>query len=170
VPAWCAPPIVGALALAGLLALVMLNDDVRVIDDDSGVQAAEVAIAPELTNALSRFLISHQDGARYEAAFSAPTLAAPQIVADGRPVLLLTSLKAQPLVTLAELKADAAKGEVRYVYTEGICPGTQYTTLPACSTADKWVRSHATDVTAQLGLPQKRGLLYQLPTGANARA
>jgi 4-amino-4-deoxy-L-arabinose transferase-like glycosyltransferase len=163
-PAWCSAPIVASLLLAGVLALVMLNDDVRIIRHDSGVQASEVVVAPALTSALSRFLIGHQDGARYEAAFSAPTLAAPQIVADGRPILLLTSLNAQPLVTLAQLRADAARGAVRYVFTEGICPGARYRTLPACSVADEWVRRNATDVTAKLGLAQKRGLLYQLPT------
>jgi 4-amino-4-deoxy-L-arabinose transferase-like glycosyltransferase len=163
-PRWCSPAITASLLLAGVLALVMLDDDVRIINDASGVQASEVTIAPTLTNALSRFLISHQLGARYEAAFSAPTLAAPQIVADGRPVLLLTSLRARPLVTLPELKSDAARGEVRYAFTEGICPGSRYTTLPACSAADKWIRSHATDITAKLGLAQKHGLLYQLPS------
>jgi hypothetical protein len=113
-------------------------------------------------NALSRFLTTHQDGAHYEAAFSAPTLAAPIVARDARPVLLLTSLKARPLTTLAQLRREAAAGRVRYLYTEGICPGAKYTDLPACSTADTWVRGHAQDVTAELGLPTKHGLLYRL--------
>jgi len=163
-PAWCSPTAAAAALLAAVLVLVMLDDDVRVIRDDSGVQASEVSFAPALTDALSRFLRSHQDGARYEAAFSAPTLAAPLIIKDGRPILLLTSLNAEPLVTLKDLRRDAAEGEVRYVFTEGICPGPQYKTLPACSTADKWVRAHATDVTAQLHYqPTNTGLLYRLP-------
>ncbi|MGD0197139.1 MAG: glycosyltransferase family 39 protein [Solirubrobacteraceae bacterium] len=162
-PRWCTAPTVATALLVAVLALVLLDDDLRVIRDDSTVQAAEVTVAPGLVNALSVFLESHQDGARYEAAVSAPTLAAPLIAKDARPVLMLTSLDARPLVTLAQLRRDAAQGAVRYVFTEGICPGRSYATLPACSAADEWVRAHATDVTAKLGLPTKDGLLYQLP-------
>ena len=157
------PPVAASLLLAALLAIVMLDDDVRIIRDHSTVQASEVTVAPALTDALSRFLLSHRDGARYEAAFSAPTLAAPQIVRDGLPVLLLTSVGGRPLVTLTQLKAYARRREVRYVFSEGICPGPQYPELPACSRADVWVRAHSTDVTAKLGLAVKRGLLYRLP-------
>jgi 4-amino-4-deoxy-L-arabinose transferase-like glycosyltransferase len=166
-PAWLTAPIAASILLAGVLALVMLDDDVRVIRDDSTVQASEVSVSPALTAALSRFLLAHQDGARYEAAFSAPTLAAPQIVKDGRPVLLLTSVKGRPLVTLPELEADARRGAVRYVFSEGICPGAIYTELPACSRADEWVRAHATDVTSKLGLAVKHGLLYRLPVAGS---
>jgi 4-amino-4-deoxy-L-arabinose transferase-like glycosyltransferase len=157
------PSAVAATLLAGVIALVMLVDDVRLIRDASGVQASEVAVPARLTDALSRFLERHQDGARYEAAVSAPTLAAPLIVKDGRPLLLLTSVYARPLVTLDELRREAARGAVRYVFSEGICPGPQYRTLPACSSSDEWVRAHARDVTAKLGLATKRGLLYELP-------
>jgi 4-amino-4-deoxy-L-arabinose transferase-like glycosyltransferase len=157
------PSAVAATLLVALIALVMLVDDVRLIRDGSGVQASEVAVPARLTDALSRFLASHQDGARYEVAVSAPTLAAPLIVKDGRPLLLLTSVYARPLLTLEQLRRDAARGAVRYVFSEGICPGPQYTTLPACSSSDRWVRAHAKDVTAQLGLTTKHGLLYELP-------
>ena len=164
------PSAVAATLLVAVIALVMLSDDVRLIRNDSGVQASEVTVPARLTAALSRFLESHQDGARYEVAVSAPTLAAPLIVQDGRPVLLLTSVYARPLVTLDELRRNAARGAVRYVFSEGICPGPQYTTLPACSSADKWVRTHARDVTAQLGLATKQGLLYELPDAPLLRA
>jgi hypothetical protein len=49
------------------------------------------------------------------------------------------------------------------VFSRGICPGPKYKTLPACSLADEWVRAHARDVTAELGLAAKQGLLYELP-------
>jgi hypothetical protein len=78
-------------------------------------------------------------------------------------VLLLTSVYARPLLTLDELRRDAARGAVRYVFSEGICPGPRYTTLPACSSADRWVRAHARDVTPELGLATTHGLLYELP-------
>ena len=162
-PAWATPPSVAAMLLATLIALVMLDDDLRVIADNSGVQASEVTVPPPLVDALSSFLESHQGGARYEVAVSAPTLAAPLIVRDARPVLLLTSVYARPLVTLRSLRNDAARGEVRYVFSRGICPGPSYKTLPACSAADEWVRAHARDITAELGLATKQGLLYELP-------
>jgi 4-amino-4-deoxy-L-arabinose transferase-like glycosyltransferase len=157
------PSAVAATLLVAVIALVMLSDDVRLIRNDSGVQASEVTVPARLTDALSRFLEAHQDGARYEVAVSAPTLAAPLIVKDGRPVLLLTSVYARPLLTLDELRRDAARGAVRYVFSEGICPGPRYTTLPACSSADRWVRAHARDVTPELGLATTHGLLYELP-------
>jgi 4-amino-4-deoxy-L-arabinose transferase-like glycosyltransferase len=168
-PSWATAPAVAAILLAGLIALVMADDDLRVIRDDSGVQASEVTVAPQLVDALSRFLAARSGSSRYELAVSAPTLAAPLIVRDGRPVLLLTSVYARPLVTLAELRRDAARGEVRYVFTRGICPGPQYPTIPACSSADEWVRAHAKDVTAQLGLATTSGLLYELPGSPPAR-
>jgi 4-amino-4-deoxy-L-arabinose transferase-like glycosyltransferase len=167
-PSWARPPALAAVLLAAVLGLVMLDDDVRVIRDDSEVQASEVTVPVRLTDALSHFLTTHAGGARYEVAVSAPTLAAPLIVLDARPVLLLTSVYARPLVTLRELRNDAARGEVRYVFSEGICPGPRYTTLPACSTADKWVRTHARDVTAMLGLATKTGLLYELSAPGRA--
>jgi 4-amino-4-deoxy-L-arabinose transferase-like glycosyltransferase len=156
------PQSLATALLAAVLALVMANDDVRIIRHNSTVQAAEVTLSPKLVTALSKFLATHDAGAHYEAAFSAPTLAAPLIVRDARPVLLLTSLKGRPLTTLAQLRHQAASGRVRYVYTEGICPGPAYTELPACSRADEWVRAHGRDVTAELGLPTKRGLLYAI--------
>jgi 4-amino-4-deoxy-L-arabinose transferase-like glycosyltransferase len=163
-PRWCTPSAVASLLLAVLLALVLLIDDVRLIHDDSGVQAAEVTLPPSLTDPLSDYLIAHQDGARYEVAVSAPQLAAPLIIRAARPLLLLTSVDARPLLSLTELRADAARGEVRYVFIHGICPGPTYTTLPACSAAARWVRAHATDVTAQLHINTTSGLLYRLPT------
>ena len=160
------PRAFATVLLAATLAAVMLNDDQRLIRHDSTVQAAEVTLAQPLVAALSDFLTTHQGGARFEAAFSAPTLAAPLIARDARPVLLLTSLKGRPLTTLTQLQAQAARGRVRYVFTEGICPGPSYTDLPACSIADKWVRRHAQDITAALHLPEKQGLLYAV--GASA--
>jgi len=156
------PQAFASALLAGVLALVMLNDDLRIIRHNSTVQAAEVTLSPSLISALSDFLRTHDGGAHYEAAFSAPTLAAPIIARDARPVLLLTSLKARPLTTLAQLRRQAAAGRVRYVFTEGVCPGARYTDLPACSRASEWVRAHARDVTNQLHLSTKHGLLYDI--------
>jgi hypothetical protein len=168
-PAWCSTTLVAGGVLASLLCFP-LSRDVRVIRDGSGVQANELTLSYKLVNPISSFLISHQDGARYEAAFSAPTLAAPFIIEGLRPVLLLTSVAGRPLVTLHELREDAARGEVRYVFIHGGCVAPINLTTPACSVAARWVRAHATDVTAQVGIATKTGLLYKLPTGRAALA
>ena len=161
-PAWASVSVVSAAVLVSLLAFP-LSRDIRLIRDHSGVQAAEPTLAGSLVASLSQFLLAHQDGARYEFAASAPTVAAPLIVAAGRPVLLLTTVDARPLVTLAELRSAAARGQVRYVFAHGSCPTPPYHLLPSCSTAVRWVRAHARDVTAQLGLAGVRsGLLYDL--------
>ena len=162
-PSWCTASVVAAVLLAGVLALVLLDDDARSILHNSTVQAAEVTLSATLVTPLSDYLISHQGSARYEVAVSAPTLAAPLIIRGLRPVLLLTSINAKALVTLGELRTDATRGEIRYVFIHGSCPSPRDTNLPACSQAAIWVRAHARDITPVLGLHSKRGLLYELP-------
>ena len=98
-------------------------------------------------------------------AAAAPTLVAPMIVSDPRPVLLLTSVDARPLLTLAQLRRAAAEGRVRYVFNHGSCAPSIHTALPdrpACSDAMRWVRAHARDITGETGLPAGSGLLYDL--------
>jgi 4-amino-4-deoxy-L-arabinose transferase-like glycosyltransferase len=162
-PQWATPAAVASVLLTAVLALVLLNDDLRLIAHDSGVQADAVTLPTSLVKPLSAFLLSHQDGAHYEAAISAPTLAAPLIIRGLRPVLLLTSVSARPLVTLAQLRRDATLGKVRYVFIHGACPTRRDPARPACSVAAVWTRRHSKDITAQLGIAAKSGLLYQLP-------
>ena len=76
-------------------------------------------------------------------------------------MLLLTTVTAQPLVTVTELQHDHATGEVRYVFVETVCKDV-VVTHAACSRAMQWVRKHARDITAQAGLPKDSGLLYDL--------
>jgi 4-amino-4-deoxy-L-arabinose transferase-like glycosyltransferase len=159
-PTWYVPLCATIGALGAMLAMPAVRD-VLLIRDHSGDQAAEVTLAASITDPVSKFLLSHQDGARDEAAFSASTIAAPFIVLGAKPVLLLTSVNAQPLVTLAQLRADHAAGEVRYVFTETVCHDVVITHA-ACSKAMQWVRAHARDITAQAGLPHDSGLLYDL--------
>ncbi len=159
-PAWYVSLVTTAVMLASILAMPAVRD-VLLIKDHSGDQAAEVTLASSLVDPVSQFLLTHENGRRYEAAFSASTIAAPFIVLGARPVLLLTSVNAQPLVTLTQLKRDRADGLVRYVFTETACHDV-VVTHAACSLAMQWVRRHARDVTAQAGLPGDSGLLYDL--------
>ncbi len=154
--------LLASLGMLGAMVAMPAVRDVLLIRDHSGDQAAEVTLGSSIVDPVSRFLRAHQGGTRYEAAFSASTIAAPFIVAAAKPVLLLTTVSAQPLVTLSELQRERAAGEVRYVFTESACKDV-VVSHAACSKAMQWVRKHARDITSQTGLPSTdTGLLYDL--------
>jgi 4-amino-4-deoxy-L-arabinose transferase-like glycosyltransferase len=163
-PRWYHPIPVVLGMLSAVLALSAVRD-VLLIRDHSGAQAAEVTIGSSIVGPVSNYLQSHQGSTRYEAAFTATTVAAPFIVDAARPVLLLTSINAEPFVTRSQLQRDHAAGLVRYVFTQADC--TVYVkTHAACSKAMEWVRKHGRDITSKAGLPpQDRGLLYDLGPG-----
>jgi len=155
-----------ASVLAGILVLsailvVPLTSDVRLIERHNGDQALSAPLRPGLVTRLSRFLRAHQGTAHYEVAVSAPTLVAPVIKRDVRPVLLLTTTEGRPLVGTDELRRRAGAGEVAYVLMRGRCPIPRNRTLPACAASVQWVQAHATDVSAQVA-PGENGLLYRL--------
>jgi 4-amino-4-deoxy-L-arabinose transferase-like glycosyltransferase len=160
------------LVALGVVASVMsfpLARDVTLIRDHSGVQAASPQLKAPVVAAVSRYLAAHQGRARYELAASAPSLAAPVVVRDARPILLLTTVDARPLVTLPALRAQIGAGAVGYVLMRGRCPHPPYHILPACSAAVRWVQAHGTDVSRQLGLtPAATGLLYRVTPAAAA--
>lgn len=101
------------------------------------------------TGRLSAFLIHHQGAARYEVASATVFRAAPLIVHDGRPVLMLTSLDGRPLLSAARLAHLVAAGDVRYALL-----GARGCTDP-CPAVVRWAHAHAHDVsrTAQIGRP-----------------
>jgi 4-amino-4-deoxy-L-arabinose transferase-like glycosyltransferase len=100
--------------------------------------AAEVAT-------LSRFLVPHQGRARYEVATSTVYRASQLIVRDGRPVLVLTSIGGQPLLTPSQLAAEVAAGSVRYVLLgRGSCPPPS---ARGCAPVVRWAFAHARDVS-----------------------
>jgi 4-amino-4-deoxy-L-arabinose transferase-like glycosyltransferase len=111
---------------------------------------------------LSRFLIAHQGGARYEVASPTVVRAAPLIIRDGRPVLMLTSLYGRPLLDAAQLKSLVAGGQVRYALL-----GKASCTSKGCPDAVRWVRAHARDVSAAAG--QRPGTVYRLTTVTTSR-
>jgi len=164
-PSWYLP-LWGTLGMLGALIAMPTVRDVLLIRDHSHDQAAEVTLASSIVDPVSRFLLSHQDGTRYEAAFSASTIAAPFIVLGAKPVLLLTSVTARPLVTLTQLQREHDAGRVRYVFTDAACKPFD-ASHAACSLAMQWVRKHARDITSQAGLPDGTDLLYDLDQPAS---
>ncbi len=156
---WWLPGLV-TLGAAGALFAFPVARDVRLIRDHSSDEAAAALFAPRTTTRLSAYLRAHQGAARYEFAAASPTIAAPVLTRDVRPIRLLTSNQGRPLSTLAQLQGDIAAGEVRFVLTRGSCPAGAHPRLTACSPTLDWVRAHGRDVTAGLGLSQRSGLLY----------
>jgi hypothetical protein len=90
----------------------------------------------------------------------APAKAAPLIVFDPQPVLMLTSYRGRPLVSVPRLRALVASGQVRYFLIGRRCTGPSASTA-ACPATARWAQTHGVDVTPATGLPH-RGLLYRV--------
>jgi 4-amino-4-deoxy-L-arabinose transferase-like glycosyltransferase len=154
-----------ALAILGLVAVLAVPASgavtvARQHRSDAGVplRTDQAALA-----SLSHFLIAHQGRARYEVASPTVIRAAPLIIRDGRPVLMLTSLYGRPLLDAARLKSLVAGGQVRYALL-----GRASCTAKGCPDAVRWARAHARDVSAAAG--QRPGTVYRLTTTPTARA
>ncbi len=131
-----------AIPSAGALAVA------RAHQSDAGLPV------PPPADALSAFLISHQGHARYEVASPTVFRSSTLIIHDARPVLMLTSIGAQPLLTPAQLGHLVSTGQVRYMLGRGSCGASR------CPPVVRWARAHAHDVSAQAGLP--KGTLTRL--------
>jgi 4-amino-4-deoxy-L-arabinose transferase-like glycosyltransferase len=109
------------------------------------------------TARLSSYLRRHQAGARYEVATHAVGSVSALIVHDARPVLFLSNLGRQPLVSLPRFIGLVRAGQVRFVLVGG-CPKGHSVT--SCDAASAWAQRHGRDVSAHVGLP--RSNLYEL--------
>jgi hypothetical protein len=145
-----------ALAVLGLVAVLAVpaSGAVTVARQHRSDAGLPLRTNPVTLAALSRFLIAHQGRGRYEAASPTIIRAAPLIIRDGRPVLMLTSLYGRPLLNAAQLRRLVAAGQVRYVLGRPACAAN------GCQDVVRWARAHAHDVSAAAGQP--RGTLYRL--------
>ena len=162
-PAWAAVLALGALAALGLVAVLAVPAAAAVSvarhhRSDAGLP---LRTDPARLAALSRFLIAHQGPARYEVASPTVIRAAPLIIRDARPVLMLTSLYGRPLLGPAGLERLVATGRVRYALL-----GRTSCTRGGCPAVVRWARAHARDVSAAAGQP--RGTVYRLRATAGA--
>jgi 4-amino-4-deoxy-L-arabinose transferase-like glycosyltransferase len=112
-------------------------------------------MTPAQLDSLSGFLARHP--ARYEVASASVERAAPLIVRDGRPVLMLAGEGGRPLVTPAHLAALVSSGAVRY----GLLSNDRVPTV-------QWALRHGHDVSAAAGLPPRT--LYRLTATARPPA
>jgi 4-amino-4-deoxy-L-arabinose transferase-like glycosyltransferase len=154
-----------AAALTALAVLLPSYDASRAISlagwQDSGTPGRRPA---HQTAQLSAYLRRHQAGARYEVATHAVGSVSALIVHDARPVLFLSNLGRQPLISLPRFIELVRAGQVRFVLVGG-CPKGHPVT--SCDAASAWAQHHGRDVSARAGLA--RANLYQL-TPAAARA
>ncbi|MEN3281714.1 MAG: hypothetical protein V7607_2854 [Solirubrobacteraceae bacterium] len=93
---------------------------------------------------LSAYARAHQGSARYELASLATSPAAPIIVRDARPVLVLTA-DGRSVVSASELSELVAAGQVRTALVGSGC------TSAACTSLERWIRAHGVDVSRAAG-------------------
>lgn len=115
-------------------------------------------------HALSTYLTRHRAHSRFEFASVSAALAAPVIVADDQPVLILAGTPYHQLVWPGGLARAVRAGQVRYVLVSAtgrsrpvhpFAPRTARERVPA------WVIRHGTDVTRPAGL-NGYGVLYRV--------
>ncbi len=156
---------VAALALTAVLVIPLFSavqTNRAHITDAGHVGAAD----PTELMHLSDFLRAHQGNARFEVAAASATAVGALIVRDVRPVVVLTTYNAQPLISVAEFRRLVAAGQVRYAWLNTICGPHTARTDAACSPAGLWVRRHGVDVSHQAGLPHGEILWYLPPAAA----
>jgi 4-amino-4-deoxy-L-arabinose transferase-like glycosyltransferase len=151
-----APRVVAAAALAAVLgaALVTSVGAVAAHVEDSGRVGA---LPAAFVQRLSTYLREHQGSARYELASLATSPAAPIIVHDARPVLVLTA-NGRSVVSLGQLADLVAAGQVRYALVGDGC------TSAACSSLERWIRAHGVDVSQAAGA-RRAGSVFALGSG-----
>ncbi len=142
-----------ALLVAGAVAAILaapLSSSLSIAGSGRSDSQRAGTSSVAAVSALSRYLTNHQGGARFEAASSTVAKAAPLIIRDARPVLMLTSLYGRPLLTPAELAGMVQRGDVRFVLLgRGTC---SLRSARTCAPVVRWARDHATDVSAAAGL------------------
>lgn len=158
------PALLGVLvvtALAAILAAPVAGTLHVVASGATSAQKAGGMPAAQLES-LSSYLRARQGTGRYEVASTTVGKAAPLIIRDARPVLMLSSLNRRPLLSAVQLARSVRAGDVRYILIgRGTCSPRS---AQACAPVLRWARAHSTDVSAAAGL--RSGTLSQLSIGA----
>jgi 4-amino-4-deoxy-L-arabinose transferase-like glycosyltransferase len=155
-PVWVAGLAVVALLVAPARASLAV---VHAGASDSGHLGAMPARETAL---LSRYLRRHSAHTPDEVASATAIKAAPLIVRDGRPVLMLAAQSGQPVTSLHRLKVALHHHRVRYLLTAP-CRASSAARPRGCGRVNRWAQVHGRDVTRRAGL-QGRGVLFRLPT------
>jgi hypothetical protein len=118
-------------------------------------------MSPDWALALTRYVLAHDGHARYFIGSIAPAKVAPLLEVDPKPVLMLTSYRSRPLISVPALRAKVQAGEVRFFLLGHRCSGADIARTAACPPTARWVIAHGTDVTGAAGVPHG-GLLYRI--------
>jgi 4-amino-4-deoxy-L-arabinose transferase-like glycosyltransferase len=151
-----APRVVAAVALAAVLGATLVTSVGAIaahVEDSGRVGALPAAFVQRL----STYLRAHQGSARYELASLATSPAAPIIVHDARPVLVLTA-NGRSVISPGQLADLVAAGQVRYALVGDGC------TSAACSRLERWIRTHGIDVSHAAGA-RRAGSVFALGSG-----
>jgi 4-amino-4-deoxy-L-arabinose transferase-like glycosyltransferase len=158
------PPLalpVAALAMVSLLAQP-LSTSAQLVRRHATDDASNSPLRPSQEAALERFLQVHPGGV----AAAAPAKAEALIADEGRPVLMLTSYKGRPAISVAQLRADVLAGRVRWFLMDHRCTAS---TPAGCAAPVQWVASHGSDATRLARIPG-RGVLFEVTASGNAHA
>jgi 4-amino-4-deoxy-L-arabinose transferase-like glycosyltransferase len=155
--ATCALVAILAVPAAGAVAVA------RAHRSDAGLPSR---LTPATIARLSHYLAAHNAGTGYELAAPTPFRAAPIVVHDARPVLILTNVEGRPLMTAHRLAGLIARGRVRYA----LLGRSACATAPPgqCAPAVRWALHHAHDVSAAAGVAP--GTIAALTTAPPHRA
>jgi hypothetical protein len=156
-----APTGVLAFSLCAVLTVPMTSDLTSIRDHvtDAGLVGA---LPHEQQRLVSAYTRAHQGSARYQLASQSATAIGSLIVADARPILVLTTYGAHVFTPVAKLQRLVAEGKVKYAFLNTTCSHHGASLNPACSEPAQWIRAHAKDVSREAGLDEA-GLLWQLP-------
>ncbi len=109
----------GALCLVTLLAPALARS-ANLVSAHASDAGSTSQLSRTGTNRVSAYLRGHTRGVFYEAAAYGYPQAAPLVVRDGRPVLVLMSFHS-PVVSIPQLARQVARGRVRYAVIQGHC-------------------------------------------------
>lgn len=110
---------------------------------------------------IDRYLRAHRNGTRYAFGSIAPAKAAPLIALRPQPVLMLTSYRSRPLLTVAQLAQKVRSGQVRYFLIGRRCTSALTRATAACPATARWIMKRGTDVTYRTGIGHYH-LLYRV--------
>jgi 4-amino-4-deoxy-L-arabinose transferase-like glycosyltransferase len=119
------------------------------------------AMPPAWPAQINGYLARHRDGARYAFASIAPAKAAPLIAENPQPVLMLTSYRSQPLISVYRLTRLVHAGQVRFFLIGRRCASRLTRRTAACPPTARWAIAHSTDVTMLTGIGRHH-LLYRI--------
>jgi uncharacterized membrane protein YphA (DoxX/SURF4 family) len=161
-----AGPAIAAIAASLLLVAVLAapaSQSIALVRSQATDGGALGAMPSSTIRGLSRYLTQHRAGTRYEVAAATAEVAAPLIVADHQPVMILAGTPFHPLVSPRGLARAVRSGQVRYVLISSRPIDHHVHTFPARTEREQipsWVVAHGTDVTRQTGL-HGYGVLYR---------